>query len=258
MTLFLLVTVVAGIAANSWKQNLVVGEVVVRGNAIVDTDDIVSRAGVKTGAPLYDVDLGTVQRNVLGNRVIRSVAVNRELPDRIVITIEERSPIAALALGTLIYLDETGYMLPPVRSATVVDLPLLTGEIGEADLTPGKSMRSTAVREMLAIVMMAHATSEDLARNISEIHRTGEGEMVVYTAEFGVPVIFGKGETAAKLVKLDGFWKSIVQPVGGQRLQYVDLRFSDQVVCRWKPDGSVSGGGAVQTGGHAMLVSAMR
>ena len=255
MTLFVLVTVVAGIAANSWKQNLVVGEVLIQGNAIVDTEEIRSRAGVVTGSALFDLDLRTVERNVLGNRIIRSVAVNREVPDRIVITVEERSPVAALAVGRLIYIDETGYLLPPLRSPTVVDLPLLTGEIGQTDLTPGTSLKSTAVTEMLGIVMMARAASEDLARNISEVHRTGEGEVVLYTAEFGVPVIFGKGETAAKLIKLDGFWKSIVQSVGGQRLQYVDLRFNDQVVCRWKPQGTVSGGGAAQTRVHTALVS---
>jgi cell division protein FtsQ len=231
--------------------------VVVHGNAIVEEDDILSRAGVKTGSPLYGVDLGAVERNVLGNRIIRSVAVNRELPDRIAITVEERSPVAALAVGTLVYLDESGCMLPPLRSPMVVDLPLLTGGIGQKDFTPGKMIESAAAREMLAIVLMARTTSEELGRNISEIHRTGEGEIVVYTAEYGIPVIFGNGEIAAKLVKLDGFWKSIVQPVGGQRLEYVDLRFSDQVVCRWKSDGSVRGGSA-GTDSHVTLVAEMR
>ncbi len=257
MTLFILATVVAGIAANSWKQNLIVSEVAVHGNAIVEEDEILSRAGVKTGSPLYGVDLGTVERNVLGNRIIRSVAVNRELPDRIVITVEERCPVAALAVGTLVYLDESGCMLPPVRSPMVVDLPLLTGGIGQTDFTPGKTIEGAAAREMLAIVLMARATSEELARNISEIHRTVEGEIVLYTAEYGIPVILGSGEMPAKLVKLDGFWKSIVQPVGGQRLEYVDLRFSDQVVCRWKSDGSVRGGSRGRDS-HLTLVAEMR
>ena len=39
-----------------------------------------------------------------------------------------------------------------------------------------------------------------------------------------------------KLVKLDGFWKEIVYHRGPNDLDYIDLRFADQVVVRWNKD----------------------
>ena len=48
-----------------------------------------------------------------------------------------------------------------------------------------------------------------------------------------MPVLFGQGNVPEKLVKFDSFWKDYVARDGVQDLQYVDLRFEDQVVARW-------------------------
>jgi len=46
-------------------------------------------------------------------------------------------------------------------------------------------------------------------------------------------VLFGRGDVAGKMVKLDAFWNEFVHERGAQELQYIDLRFDDQVVVRW-------------------------
>jgi len=50
---------------------------------------------------------------------------------------------------------------------------------------------------------------------------------------WGVPMIFGRGEIAMMLVRLEAFWNDVVHERGSDNLQYVDLRFDDQVVVRW-------------------------
>jgi len=98
---------------------------------------------------------------------------------------------------------------------------------------------------MLEIVLTARMINDDLYRNISEIHYAADG-FVLFTADCGVPVLFGEGEAARKLVTMDGFWKHIVQPVGGHMLEYIDVRFEDQVVCRWKKEvASANEGGRI-------------
>ena len=68
---------------------------------------------------------------------------------------------------------------------------------------------------------------------ISEVRLRNGGDIVLYAAEWGVPIIFGHGEIASKLVRLESFWNSVVRQQGVENLQYVDLRFDDQVVVRW-------------------------
>jgi cell division septal protein FtsQ len=66
------------------------------------------------------------------------------------------------------------------------------------------------------------------------------GDIVVYSAEGGVPIIFGRDEMPSKLVRLETFWNTIVRIRGTQLLQYVDLRYQDQVVASWKPEPSAT------------------
>jgi hypothetical protein len=124
-------------------------------------------------------------------------------------------------------------VLPPVRSGKVFDLPVLTGELPAADCLPGRQIRTRRLREALEILTTAERVGDDLYHMISEIHCAGDSTYVLFTAESGVPVVFGRGDIAVKLVKLDGFWKQIVMPRGATQLKTVDLRFADQVVARW-------------------------
>jgi hypothetical protein len=81
-------------------------------------------------------------------------------------------------------------------------------------------------------------------RMLSEIRIAENKDIIAYTAEAGVPVLFGRGEVGQKLVKLEGFWKDVISRHGVQELQYVDLRFADCIVVRWnhRPDDVQSSG----------------
>jgi len=234
LTVLLLSGVVTiAITANSWKHDFRVLRVRTQGNTIVADSDIVGMAAILKNGRLFDVDLNGTRLRVQGNPFMKSVSVAREIPDGIAITVTERRPIAALVLDRILYLDAEGYVLPPVRSGKVFDLPVLTGELPAADCLPGRQIRTRRLREALEILTTAERVGDDLYHMISEIHCAGDSTYVLFTAESGVPVVFGRGDIAVKLVKLDGFWKQIVIPRGATQLKTVDLRFADQVVARW-------------------------
>lgn len=225
--------VTMALTANSWKHDFRVLRVRTQGNSIVADSDIVRMAGIPKNGKLFDVDLNGTRRKVEGNPFMKSVSVARELPDGIAITVTERKPIAALVLDRIMYLDADGYVLPAVRSGKVFDLPVLTGELPAADCLPGQQIRSRRLREALEILTTAERVGNELYHMISEIHCGPDSTYVLFTAESGVPVVFGRGDIAVKLVKLDGFWKQIVMQRGAAHLKTVDLRFADQVVVRW-------------------------
>jgi cell division protein FtsQ len=226
----------AAVFANLWKSDLKVATVTVEGNSIVSEKEILTLAGISETTKLVDVDLFAVRRRIEQNSFIRSASVNREAPNRIAIRVEERVPIAAVVLDKIVYLDGDGFVLPPVRSESVFDLPILTGTLSRGELTPGKLCTMLDVREALTVLSIAQQVSDELYRRISEVHVEGEKDIVLYTAEYGVPVVFGRGDTAAKMVKLYSFWKEFVSHRGAQELQYIDLRYQDQVVVRWAHD----------------------
>ena len=236
MALLLAAAACAVVWANLWKGDLRIASVEVAGNTIVSDKEILSLANIAKDEKLYSVDLLAAQQRVLQNAFVRSAAVNREAPNRISITIEERVPIAAVILDKMEYLDADGVALPPVRSSSIFDLPVLTGVFQPADFVTGKRTRRSDVIEALEILGTARQIGDALYRRISEVHVESGKDIVLYTAEFGVPVIVGHGDAAEKLVKFDGFWKQIVLHQGADRLEFVDLRFEDQVVVRWSSD----------------------
>lgn len=226
-------TAVAAVWANLWKADLRVGYVHVEGNTILTDKEILALANIAAGERLYSVDLQAAQKRVMQNAFVKSAAVTREAPDRISILVNERVPIAAVVMDKIEYLDADGVVLPPALSENVFDLPVITGEFQPADIVPGKKIVRTDVREALEILSVARQLSDELYRRISEVHTEPGKDLILYTAESGVPVVFGHGASAAKLVKFEGFWNEIVREYGAGKLGYVDLRFEDQVVVRW-------------------------
>ncbi|HXG38938.1 MAG TPA: FtsQ-type POTRA domain-containing protein [Bacteroidota bacterium] len=220
--------------SNVWKSNLTVSKVTVEGNRIVEANEILQLAQVKPGTPLYDLDLAAIRDNVVSNFFIKDAVVERDLPSTIRITVRERSPIAIINRADILYIDEEGVVLPHSISKETFDLPILSGLSSIASLKVGATLRDDDVQEALTILSASKLVNKELYHLISEVHLRNGGDIVLYAAEWGVPIIMGRGDIACKLVRLETFWNEVVRQRGSQALQYVDLRYEDQVVVRWR------------------------
>lgn len=228
------VVVAAGVAANVWKRDLRVLQVRTEGNQIIPSEEILRLAAVPRNARLFDLDLSAVESRVRAHGFVKAVEVTRSVPDRVTITVAERSPVAALAGGRLAYLDADGVVLPALRSEELFDLPVITGTLPEAELPPGTRIRAPEILSALKVIAIAARLGDDAYRRISEVCIRPDRQLVLTTAESGVPVVLGREDVARRLVKFEGFWRDIVSHRGAQDLQSVDLRYEDQVVARWK------------------------
>jgi len=226
-------TLAAAVSANSWKKAFRVERVRTEGNRILADSEITALAQIPEHVPLYDVDLKAARLRVMQNPFVRSAALVRDIPDGLCITVSERTPLAALALERELYIDADGFVLPHPRSGTVPDIPVITGAFRGAECAPGRPTTSARVRGAIEILRTAAAVGDDLYRLISEVHCREDSTYLLFTTESGVPVAFGRGDVAVKLLELDGFWKQIVMQRGPSHLRTVDLRFADQVVVRW-------------------------
>jgi cell division septal protein FtsQ len=234
ITLAALTSLIA--AANIWKSSLTVKKVIVDGNRIVETNEILQLAQVTRGMKMYDMDLMVVQKDVLSHHFIKDVVVARDLPVTLKISVVERSPIALINRGGILYLDEDGFVLPHAVSREVFDLPIITGLPASAKVGIGLQLRHPSVQEALKTLNIAKLVNKQLYHLISEVSIRPGGELILYSAEEGVPILFGRGELVKKLVRLDAFWNSVVREKGPQRLHYIDVRFDEQVVVRWAPE----------------------
>jgi cell division protein FtsQ len=226
--------------ANAWKSSLRVNQIKIDGNRVVETNEIIQLTQILRGTLLYKADLTAIQRNVMSHHYIKDAVVERNLPNSIHIQIVERVPIAIVNRTENLYLDEDGVVLPRSVSHQVFDLPMISGISSSEQLSLGSTIKQADVIETLQLLTAMKAINRPMFHNISEAQVRNGGDIVLYSAEGCVPIIFGRGEVPSKLVRLETFWNNIVRTRGTQLLQYVDLRYKDQIVARWSPEPSIT------------------
>ncbi len=230
--LFILV-LTAWLGTLQWKDHLTVNGIIIEGEHIVTKEEIVALAHVTVKTRMYDTDLLSIKKNIEQNHFIRNAVVTRDAPATIRISVQERTPIALLLLPgkpDMLYVDNEGCILPHVSSQAIFDLPIISGIDSLADASVGQRTTQADVLSALEALETAQRIGSELYRLVSEVRIHSGHDMVLYSADTGVPIIFGRGDAAKKMVKLDAFWKQFVAGQGSQDIRYIDIRFDDQVV----------------------------
>ena len=231
----LVLTTLAGLwGTGVWKQGLSVRRIFVEGNRIIAANELAKLTRITAGAGLYAVDLNRVEENILQQVYIRSVSAGREFPDALRIWVQERQPLAAISAGGTLFLDEAGFVLPQVQSAEMFDVPFITGFPETQSVVVGQSVVDPHITYALDLLKKAKDLDGDLFHIISEVHVNGNGDLVLYSSDAGVTILFGKDDEEQKLAMLRVFWNRFVLQRGVDKLQLVDLRYADQVIARWK------------------------
>ena len=103
-------------------------ETSVRGLKELTEKDILTLAQVKPAQNLFAVNTGAIIRRISENPWVRNIYVGRELPNRLVLELQERDPLALLKKADNIYLVDTeGTVFKKLSKNDEVDLPILTG-----------------------------------------------------------------------------------------------------------------------------------
>ena len=240
VTLFLSVMMIIGIGGNLWKAGLLVKTITVEGALNVPANQVVQLSGIEIGSSMYDLDLTLIQRNVESHYFVKRVIVERNLPGTVRLAVTERTPLAILPLGQMLYIDEEGVVLPPTNARIVYDLPVISGVQSGTIFTPGEKAGGDDIDEAVRLLWTVRHGNRDLFHRISEVRLRDGGDIVLYSAEWGVPIVFGHGNIPDKVARLEAFWSDEVSLIGARHLEYVDVRYDNQVIARWKTSAGVT------------------
>jgi cell division septal protein FtsQ len=166
--------------------------IVIEGNGTLLNSEILSLASIDSKQKFYDIDLGQIERRIEKHGLVHRVILRREMhPNRIIIHIEEREPIAMIRSqsGEPILVDrEYRFFLPKKLSGLkdpekLLSVPLLGG-INERD--------TAAIIQMAKIVEMIRDMNEGAMKDaIGELRRTSTWDFVIYTAATTTPIFIG-------------------------------------------------------------------
>jgi len=169
----LVCTAAAAGARGLWQwvataPQFVVREIEVHGAVRVDSKEIIRLSAIREGIRMFSVKPSEAVSSILTNCWIRGAKVSRRFPHTIVITVEERSPIALVNVGGIYYLDAEGALMP-LFAATYSDLPLISGMTMRRPDSAGKRIAAVDVKRVSAFFQHADSISKTILKHVSQI-----------------------------------------------------------------------------------------
>ena len=247
-----------GYVAKQFQSGENLQGIVVEGNGSLLTGEVMSLAAIDTKQKFYDIDLKQVEQRIEKHGLIRHAVLRREShPNRIVIHVDEREPIAMIRSqsGEPVLVDREYRFFMPKRLSglknpeKLLSVPLLGG-ITERD--------TACIIQMAKMVQMIRATSDGAMKDaVGELRRTTTGDFVIYTAATQTPIFIGSPNDErfqttleADAMKLSGsdkketlfshqigllasFWqKKLKEDLWRNSALYIDARFDGEVILK--------------------------
>jgi len=208
----------------------------VRGTVVLTTAEVQALCGLTEGESLLGVDVPEVERAVMRSPRVERAQAMRLLPDRVLIRLVERSPLALVdtASGTVEVSDDL-IVLPRAERSAFVDLPVVTGL--ECELVAGERVDNEQLAAALGTLERARRVSHELWMEMSELRIAPGSGLVIYTVADGAEIRVGSGAlNESTLERLAMVLQDVRE--SGSRAESIDLRFEDQAVVRLTPGGA--------------------
>lgn len=187
------------------------------------------------GKNLIFLNKAKVSQDVENHPYVKLAQVAKRPLHTLVITLEERVPLAILVTDEVSYIiDKEGYLLQVKQDGDSFDLPIISGVSLENNEKLGDKVKSTKLS--LAIKLISE-NSEAISEFIQEINLKNRHDILLYTTQ-GIEVRFGdETNVAERLKKLFDIIEQVVLPRSlNGKIEYVDMRYLSGPVIKMKTE----------------------
>jgi cell division protein FtsQ len=151
---------------------------------------------------MLTLDPKAIKKRLENNPWVSAAEIRRIWPDGLAITVMEHQPQALIATGSeeaMKYMDANGVVFAPLASGQELDFPVITG----LDAFDTDDEKKQMLQAATSFLRLARRNNPNLpAQDVSEIHFTKDGEMVLYLVKHPFPIYFGKEEIKRKYYQL--------------------------------------------------------
>ncbi len=159
--------------------------------------------------------------------LIKSVEVDRMPPDRIVISVDEREPLAVLGGDLAQPVDEEGWLVPVSLSDFDIDLPIIEPS-GELTVNAVGRVESESILIALDFLKKLRDTNSSLLKDISVLSVGGNDTVRFTTVSHGFDVHISHDASIDEFYLL----RDVMKDLEGKDREFctIDMRYKDQVV----------------------------
>jgi cell division protein FtsQ len=180
----------------------------VEGNQKITKETLLSLTMLEGAPNLFSVNLEEMVERIESHPWIESVTVRKVFPNKILVQIEERKPMAIIQLEELYYIDGKGEIFSPVGDKDEYNYPYLTG-LTRATLEKDPAEATRLISKALELLRIVDREKIPPLEDISEIHLEKVFGIYCFTKSEGVEVKLGWEDFGEKLKRLSLIWSDL-------------------------------------------------
>ncbi|SMC20958.1 cell division protein FtsQ [Desulfacinum hydrothermale DSM 13146] len=216
----------------------------VKGLARLDRRTVLNTLGVPRNTNLLQLHLDAMQRRLESLAWIRTARIRLEPQGRLVVTVEERRPVALVMVGTPLLLDADGTLFAQARPQDHLDLPFVT-RMGDATPKVGSRVPDPFLEDFMgltkaldALVGQGHARLGTMRSAVSEVRWDPADGLTLILNPKGLTVHLGRGQYGRKWKRLEKLLDLAAQDPSVSELREVDLDFENKAIVRARLSGT--------------------
>lgn len=165
---------------------------------------------------------------------VLAARVSNHYPNRILIEIIEREPVAILKVDPLLMIDGDGIILPDLENYINYNIPVLTNfNFHETSYNKGKRISSDKVIDCVDWLTKIKKNYSYIYENLSELKITSSNEIELILFDHPTYIYLGLDQINYRLEILKKFEETI-KPNKISDYTYLDLRYKNQIVVKEK------------------------
>jgi cell division protein FtsQ len=201
----------------------------------LEIKSILKKEGIETKkTKIKSLNIAQLEKSINNKTVVKKSQISYTITGSIIVEIMQRRPILRFETNNGgFYMDETAYLFPLVRSFTSY-VPVISGDI-PLDIPSGyrgyieKNRWAKSMRD-LGLYLEKDGFWNSM---IDQVFVNNKGELILIPKNGTKEIFFGKPEEIdSKFKKLFAYYDKVVYIYGWDYYKSVDLRFSNQIVCK--------------------------
>ena len=189
-------------------------------------ESLCAHGGIGINQNLLSLASGEVSSRLETHPCIRNASVVKQFPDRLLIKLQEREPVAVINIRkAMYYLDEEGVLFHRLSVGDSLDFPVITG-LEDYKGTFGSRGETREIRKCLSL--LGTLKDNTILEKISEISVEPLNGLVFYLETLPVPIRIGWDNYLEKRKQLERIFPQLM--ADSNKITAIDLRFSGQVV----------------------------
>lgn len=200
-----------------------VSNVEIKGNFSISSEDIILNTGLSSCRNIFQLNVRQIKASLLKDLRIASVRIKRQLPDKIIIHIQERVPVCLLSyLNNLLIIGNDCMVMGVQEEAETVELPVVFGAELKG-IKYGERIESADFQNVLKIL----GYSDDYLRQVISEIDLSKLRMTLDLPKYNHQVRVELGNIKELDKKLANLRAILLSPDLNGDLERIDLRVAD-------------------------------